>query len=105
MKSPGYCKLCRELEFSMFDGKLAETEEEHEKACIIARCLHPAFYNVPSCNCGSGKYAERQYDACGIYLTRTCEDCHSKRMREFRPEILTGYTQSDVDEPIEPEDC
>ncbi len=56
------------------------------------------------CNCGSEKPAERQYDAQSIYLTRTCDDCHERRMAQYRPEILTGYTQEDVDEPIEPEE-
>ena len=55
------------------------------------------------CHCGSGKPFERQYDAQNIYLCRTCDDCHRERMSHYRPEILTGYTQADVDEPIEEE--
>ena len=45
-----------------------------------------------------------EYDAQGIYLTRVCEKCQEVKLKGFRPEILTGYTQADVDEPIEPED-
>ncbi len=57
-----------------------------------------------ACPCGSGLESEAQHDAQGIYLARTCDSCHADRMRAFRPEILSGYDQSDVDEPIEPED-
>lgn len=56
------------------------------------------------CPCGSGEDSERQYDAQGIYLCRTCHKCHKEKMSRFRPEILTGYNQSDVDEPIEAEE-
>ncbi len=45
-----------------------------------------------------------EYDAQGIYLTRVCDDCVTEKLAGYRPEILTGYDQSDVDEPIEPED-
>tara|TARA_R110002012_G_scaffold303659_1_gene505532 strand:+ start:454 stop:678 length:225 start_codon:yes stop_codon:yes gene_type:complete len=45
------------------------------------------------------------YDAQGIYLCRVCEDCERVKLAEFRPEILKGYNQADVDEPIEPEEC
>lgn len=47
-------------------------------------------------------YAE--YDAQGIYLCRVCDGCREAKLSRYRPEILTGYTQADVDEPIEPED-
>ena len=40
----------------------------------------------------------------GIPLARVCDDCESEKLSRFRPEILTGYDQSDVDEPIEPEE-
>lgn len=42
------------------------------------------------------------YDAQGIYLTKVCARCEKQKLSVFRPEILTGYTQADVDEPIEP---
>ena len=40
-------------------------------------------------------------DARGIPLCRVCEDCKRQKMSRYRPEILTGYDQSDVDEPID----
>ena len=42
-----------------------------------------------------------EYDAQGIYLCRVCEKCEKSKLSRYRPEILTGYTQADVDEPIE----
>ena len=60
---------------------------------------------VRLCICGSGKESEEVLDAQGIYLTRACPTCYAERVtRRFRPEILSGYTQADVGEPIEPED-
>ncbi len=44
-----------------------------------------------------------EYDARGIELCRVCGRCKRKKLSRYRPEILTGYDQSDVDEPIEPE--
>lgn len=40
-------------------------------------------------------------DAQGIELCRVCERCEKEKLAKYRPEILTGYTQADVDEPIE----
>lgn len=40
-------------------------------------------------------------DARGIPLARVCPECRKEKLSKFRPEILTGYTQADVDEPIE----
>lgn len=40
-------------------------------------------------------------DAQGIELARCCPNCVEDRLSGYRPEILTGYTQADVDEPIE----
>ena len=58
---------------------------------------------MTECMCGSGKYKEAQYDARGIYLCSTCEDCHARKMRGYRPEVLTNPNY-ECDEPIEPED-
>lgn len=41
-------------------------------------------------------------DARGIPLCRVCEDCRAAKLARYRTEILTGYDQGDVDEPIEP---
>ena len=43
-----------------------------------------------------------EHDAQGIELCRVCDYCRDAKLRKFRPEILTGYTQADVAEPIEP---
>ena len=43
-------------------------------------------------------------DAQGIPLAKVCGDCRGEKLSGYRPEILTGYDQSDVDEPIDPED-
>lgn len=56
------------------------------------------------CDCGSGLWSDWEYDAQGIPLERCCDKCRKKKLGKYRPEILTGYTQADVDEPIEPED-
>jgi hypothetical protein len=42
-------------------------------------------------------------DAQGIPLCKVCEDCKGEKLSRYRPEILRGYTQEDVDEPIEAE--
>jgi len=42
-----------------------------------------------------------EYDAQGIPLCRVCDKCRSAKLSRYRPEILTGYSQTDVDEPIE----
>jgi len=41
------------------------------------------------------------HDAKGIPLCRVCSDCENEKLGRYRPEILSGYTQHDVDEPIE----
>lgn len=43
------------------------------------------------------------HDAQGIPLCRVCDKCEQYRLSKYRPEILTGYTQADVDEPIDPQ--
>lgn len=42
-------------------------------------------------------------DAQGIPLCRVCGRCEREKLAGYRPEILSGYTQEDVDEPIEPD--
>jgi hypothetical protein len=41
------------------------------------------------------------HDAQGIPLCRVCPVCEDAKLSRYRPEILTGYSQADVDEPIE----
>ena len=45
-----------------------------------------------------------EYDAQRIPLCRVCKECKTAKLSGYRPEILTGYNQHDVDEPIEAED-
>lgn len=42
-----------------------------------------------------------EYDAQGIYLAKVCNKCVKVKLSKYRPEILTGYSQDDVDEQIE----
>ena len=56
-----------------------------------------------SCPCGSGKDSWWEYDGRGIPLCRVCPDCWQEKLSHYRSEILTGYSQADVDEPIEEE--
>lgn len=44
------------------------------------------------------------HDAQGLPLCRVCSDCIDEKLSKYKPKVLTGYTQADVDEPIEPED-
>ena len=43
-------------------------------------------------------------DAQGIPLARVCDECREAKLSKFKRKIRTGYDQSDVDEPIEPQD-
>ena len=60
-------------------------------------------FHVPIrlCSCGSGEPSEWAYDAQGIELARVCSSCRREKLSRYRPEILSGYTQDDVNEPIE----
>lgn len=53
------------------------------------------------CAAGHEDYAWWEHDAQGIPLVRVCDRCVDLRLSRYRPEILTGYTQADVDESIE----
>jgi len=44
-----------------------------------------------------------EYDAHGIPLCRVCDKCKKAKLSQYRIEILTGYTEDDVCEPIEPD--
>lgn len=48
-----------------------------------------------------GEYSWWEHDAQGIPLARVCDRCIAVKLASYRPEILSGYTQADVDEPIE----
>ena len=59
---------------------------------------------LTKCPCGSGEYPAAEYDAQGIFLCYVCDRCRKEKLSHYRPEILSGYTQADVDEPIEAEE-
>ncbi len=42
-----------------------------------------------------------EHDARGIPLARVCKVCRTAKLSRYRPEILSGYDQSDVSEPID----
>lgn len=48
-----------------------------------------------------GQYSWWESDAQGIPLCKVCDLCVDHKLAKYRPEILTGYTQADIDEPIE----
>jgi hypothetical protein len=52
----------------------------------------------------SGEHSWWEKDAQGIPLCRVCNKCRKAKLLRYRPKIRSGYDQSDVDEPIEP-DC
>lgn len=62
------------------------------------------IWDEKRCDCGSGLQSHWELDAQGIPLCRVCSKCKKQKLAKYRPCILTGYTQADVDEPIEPED-
>ena len=47
------------------------------------------------------QYSWWEYDAQGIPLTRVCDMCIQFKLAKYKPEILSGYDQSDVEESIE----
>ncbi len=56
---------------------------------------------IRPCPCGSGLDSAWEFDAQGIPLCRACDKCRDERLSHYRPEILSGYGQADVDEPID----
>jgi len=56
------------------------------------------------CSCGSGEESFPLNDAQGIFVAYVCDACEEDVKSRYRPEIFSGYDQSDVDEPIEPEE-
>jgi hypothetical protein len=56
------------------------------------QCLNGEISNTPSW---------WENDARGIPLARVCDECRAEKLSHYRPEILSGYDQNDVDEPIE----
>jgi hypothetical protein len=57
-----------------------------------------------TCSCGSGEEPYELCDIKGIFISYVCKHCEAEVKKGYRPEMFTGYSQDDVDEPIEPED-
>ncbi len=60
----------------------------------------PERHSAKSCSCGSGAARSAQYDARGIFLRYTCEDCHDRKMAGYRSDVLTDPAYW-TDEPID----
>lgn len=52
----------------------------------------------PYCPCGSGWHRQAEYDARGIFLCFVCTKCRSRKLRGYRPEVLTdpNYEADDL---------
>jgi hypothetical protein len=53
------------------------------------------------CRCGSEQTQRALHDGHGIFLTYVCDACEQKKLKGYRPDIMTKY---DTDEPIEADD-
>ncbi|MGH9649935.1 MAG: hypothetical protein ACRD3I_05635 [Terriglobales bacterium] len=84
----------------VFKARLVGSREE----TCFAGC---ATVEVESHTCVGGVEAPGpswwEHDARGIPLCRVCDRCQDEKLAGYRPEILSGYDQDDVDEPIEEE--
>lgn len=78
----------------------ASERPEDDTLCEIREDLCDKFVK---CSCGSGLPSRWEHDAQGIELCRACDECRERKLSQYRPEILDGYSQADVDEPIDPE--
>lgn len=83
---------------------LAKRLDEVLKRRSMQQQLKEGIHDQRPCDCGSGEMSNWEFDGNGIPLCRACPACRQKKLSRYRPEILRGYTQADVDEPIEPED-
>jgi hypothetical protein len=59
--------------------------------------------DLPNHRCDPSK-SWWENDAQNIPLCRVCDVCRDAKLAGYRPEILTGYSQADVEEPIEPQE-
>ena len=57
-----------------------------------------------TCKCGSNLDEFPLHDYQGIFCSYVCDKCEAAAKAKYRPEMFTGYDQSDVNEPIEPEE-
>ena len=92
MKLQVRCTDCEEVE--VFD----------DLGFFACGCGSTTYHEIGKlCDCGSGEVRHGEYDAQNIFLCYCCSYCREKKLSGYRPEILTGYSQEDVVEDIEPE--
>ena len=54
---------------------------------------------IDPCNCGSGHLGFPLFDGYGIFMCYTCDECHDKKVKKFRPDIFEAYeTDEQIDE-------
>ena len=58
-------------------------------------------YSCKPCRCGSGFDHHPLFDCHGIFCDYVCGACEHETRAKYRPETFSGYTQADIDEPIE----
>lgn len=58
---------------------------------------------LEECPCGSGREAEAEFDARGIFLCYSCRKCRKEKLSRYRADVL-GDPNYWSDEPIEPDD-
>lgn len=61
------------------------------------------MYKARLCPCGSNQESWWEHDARGIPLARVCSACKARKLKGYRPEVLTDPSY-EADEVIEPED-
>jgi hypothetical protein len=59
--------------------------------------------HLDHCSCGSGREANAEFDARGIFLAYVCFKCRKEKLSRYRSDVLTNPCY-ECDEPIEPED-
>ena len=74
--------------------------EENEN---IETEVRPYTRRTRLCMCGNKLERCVKHDARGIPLGYGCSKCWPKKLKSFRPEVLTN-SNYDADEPIEPEE-
>lgn len=98
----GRCELCEASNVELVAALSADPDQKVCAECHADPRIPTTTADRP-CTCGSGMESYWLYDGQGIELCRGCGDCENEKLRGYRTEILSPYTQADVDEPIEPE--
>lgn len=60
-------------------------------------------HHLTECSCGSGLWPDENYDARGIFLCYSCEECRVERLAGFRPDVLSDPDYWH-DEPLDADD-